>query len=352
MPAIGMRLVLLPAAALALAIGVVLAAGRMVEPPAETRIALELPDPDDLTVAPDQDVAAAAPQAVESPDTAPQAVPVEPGKPAEQPAAAVAVADPNRGEPPASPLAHTVPPAGVADAATAPLAVQPDHPMAASRLVAPAVVAPPAVESEELQREAPREPLSQLSLALPPVPPKVEWSGKPLFRPVAVESAVFESGGHRIALDGVRSVPPDESCSYEGADWQCGVRARAAFRMWLRGRALVCDEPHEVDGIARAHCSLAKNDAAAWLVSNGWALAAPDGPYVEAEEQARQARRGIFGAPPDAASVAAVPDVPPAAAIDSIPILGDDGVDDGTNDGQGSEPPADPRMQFPPPPAP
>ena len=122
----------------------------------------------------------------------------------------------------------------------------PAKPIAPSRLVAPTVVAPPELAADELKREAPREPLSQLSLALPPKPEmKNEWAGTPFFRPLAIESAVFESKGRTIAISGAESVPLDESCVYEGVSWPCGVRARTAFRLWLRSRALVCQLPDE-----------------------------------------------------------------------------------------------------------
>ena len=211
-----------------------------------------------------------------------------------------------------------------------------------SRMVAPTVVAPPGLDGEELQREAPREPLSQLSLALPSPEDKNPWAGKPLFRPVAVESAVFESGGHTIAIDGVKSISPDESCAFEGTSWPCGVRARAAFRLWLRGRALVCQIPQEEqdEQIMRARCRLAKQDAGAWLVANGWARAAPDGPYVQAEEKARADRIGIFGAPPDTSSVSAVPDAPASRSAESQPIMTEEGVD--------PQPSLAPQLAFPP----
>ena len=48
---------------------------------------------------------------------------------------------------------------------------------------------------------------------------------------------------------------------------------------------------------------LGKQDAGAWLVSNGWARAAPSGPYAQAEAEAREAGRGIFGPPPTALPV-------------------------------------------------
>lgn len=231
--------------------------------------------------------------------------------------------------------------------ATGSAPVETPSPSARSRLVAPALVAPPEIVEQQLKREPPREPLSSLSLALPPPEHRNPWAGKPLFRPLAVESAVFESGGYTVAIDGVKSIGAEETCSYEGVSWPCGIRARTAFRLWLRGRALVCQIPEgeRDEGVLRARCRLAKQDAGAWLVSNGWALAEPDGPYVQAEEKARAAKMGIFGAPPDASSVPEIPDAP-AAFTEPQPVMADDIGDD-------LPPLTDPRMAFPPaPPAP
>jgi endonuclease YncB( thermonuclease family) len=298
-----MRALILPAAALALAGAVVLVGGRMVEGPAGMEpVAVEQPDA--------EEIAAAA-----GPLGSTAAVPPSVEAPAERPAASVKA--PTSGSSIAPPGATTAPPP------TAPQA-------APSRMVAPAVIAPPELAAgEELLREAPRKPLSQLSLALPPPEFKNQWAGKPLFRPVAVESAVFESGGHTIAIKGVKSVGLDESCIYEDASWPCGVRARTAFRLWLRGRALVCQIPEvEQDKpVMRARCRLAKQDVGAWLVANGWAFASPDGPYVQAEEKARMAKVGIFGAPPDASSISDVPDAPVSAPGETQPIMTEEGVD-------------------------
>lgn len=326
-----MRALILPAAALALASALVLVGGRMVEGPARI-------EPATVGEPAAEAVAAAGRPAVPT-VAAPAAAPI--------------------------PAPAAVPPSVEEPAVAARQAVPVEQPLAPSRTVAPSVVAPPALATgEQLLREAPREPLSKLSLALPPPPPpefKNPWAGKPLFRPVAVESAVFESGGHTIAIDDVKSVPLDETCTYEGTSWPCGMRARAAFRMWLRGRALVCQVPddEEDNPVMRARCRLAKQDVGAWLVSNGWALAAPDGAYVQAEEKARAARMGIFGPPPDASSIPAVPDAPVSAG-ESLQIMTEEGVDPQPSLFPQVEPPAGefppapppPAGAFPPPPAP
>ena len=191
---------------------------------------------------------------------------------------------------------------------------------ASSRLVAPKIVAPPQVDVRELQREAPREPLSQLSLALPP-PPKPKqpgkWNGTSFLRPVATESAIFESMDHTVSIAGTEGLAADETCLADGVAWPCGARARAAFRLWLRGRAVVCKVPPGTDAVhIVAPCRLGKEDVGAWLVANGWARAAPGGPYAEDAERAQSARLGIYGDPPDTSGLGTVP--PPPA-----PIFGD-----------------------------
>lgn len=169
------------------------------------------------------------------------------------------------------------------------------EPAHTARNVAPAVAAPEG--DAGLQREEPRPPLSQLSLALPPKPDI--GKGSKLFQPVAVESAVVESQGRRVAISGTRSVAADVRCTHDGKDWPCGMRARTAFRLLLRGRALNCAIPDTDERtVLVAECRLGKLDVGAWLVKNGWAHAAPGGPYAEDEAAARRGGKGIFGPPP------------------------------------------------------
>lgn len=153
-------------------------------------------------------------------------------------------------------------------------------------------------ESAPLERVEPREPLSQLSLALPPKPPVQEDGGTILYRPVATASARFEAMGRVVDVAGTESIDPEERCTFEGAEWPCGIRARTAFRYFIRGRAISCDMPPEAGTDIVVDCWIGTQDVGAWLVGNGWARAAPGGPYADVERQAREARRGIFGPPP------------------------------------------------------
>jgi hypothetical protein len=319
-----------PTAALLVAVLAVLAGGRMVERPA----VFELPPPEDFLVSDDTVAsttpgagASAKPRSLETTLAAPLASDADTGRIASVPA--------QGSEVPHFEIAPDEPKPGQEAAP-------------AARQAAPFVVAAPDLSGQTLQREAPRDPLSRLSMALPPEPkPKNPWAGKPLFRPIATESAVFESGGNTISIEGVTSVGPDETCTYEGQSWACGVRARAAFRAWLRGRALVCQIPEGQDEAAmRGKCRRAKQDVGEWLVENGWAVAAPGGPYAQTGEAARAAGLGIFGAPPDVSSIGELPDLPASAlpAVD-LSIM--------TDEGGGAGQSADPRFAFPPaPPSP
>ena len=182
-----------------------------------------------------------------------------------------------------------------------PLEAQLEPPHDPARPVATAMVAPPPIEDGALVREPPRDPLGPLGQALPPPPVKPDdWAGTILYRPVATASAQFEAMGYRIAIAGTESVDAAQTCAFDGGQWPCGVRALAAVRLWLRGRALSCLMPPEADRqLLVAGCRLGKQDVGTWLVSNGWARAIAGGPYAEQEAAGAQGKLGIFGPPPE-----------------------------------------------------
>jgi len=168
-----------------------------------------------------------------------------------------------------------------------------------ARPVAPGTVAPPQVDTAGLVRAAPRDPLSPLGQALPPPLKLDDWGGTILYRPVATASARFEAKGYKVAIAGTESIDPAQTCTSGGVEWQCGIHARTAVRLWLRGRALSCQVPPEADRESIvANCRLGKQDVGTWLVSNGWARAVAGGPYAAAEQKAREAKVGIFGTDP------------------------------------------------------
>lgn len=194
--------------------------------------------------------------------------------------------------------------------------VDPPRPTIRSRTAAPDGEMEPPSGPEEFERVAPRAPLGDLGLALPPKPPmRHDWEGTVLYRPVAPAAGLVEAMGHKVAIAGVDAMADDETCLFEGKEWACGIRARAAFRSFLRGRAVTCAVPSEADRkVVTAACRLGKQDLGQWLASNGWARAAPGGPYGDAEEKARAAKKGIFGPPPDKNSLP-----PPSSAVSTLP---------------------------------
>jgi hypothetical protein len=173
------------------------------------------------------------------------------------------------------------------------------RPGESARKIAEDLIAPPPLDPSGIERIEPRPPLGELGLApMPKTPMPQDWRGTLLFHPVATSSAVFEAMGRTVAISGTVDIDPDRICTFDDTAWPCGQRARAAFNAWLRGRALKCLLPPDADRFAiAAPCALGKQDVGAWLVSNGWAMAAPTGIYGKAEVVARNARMGIFGPP-------------------------------------------------------
>lgn len=166
------------------------------------------------------------------------------------------------------------------------------------RQVAPDIAAPQ-LDITDLERIDPREPLSLLGAPEDPAtrPPRETL----LHRPVATAAGTFEAQGHRVSLEGIEIVAPDETCGENGRIWPCGVRARTAFRNYLRGRAISCTVPGTPgEEAAVSRCVIADADPAAWLVSQGWARAVPGGPYEEEQREAMEAGRGIHAAAPAA----------------------------------------------------
>lgn len=200
------------------------------------------------------------------------------------------------------------------------------RPEALSRSIDPEIIAPPQLQAEELERLEPRAPLSDLALAGPPKPPKTkmpdDWNGTKLFQPVASAAGVIEANGYSVAISGIDIVGQDETCTDGGTSWACGTRARTAFRAFLRGRTVVCTVPPEGGrDLIAAECRVGNQDVGQWLIENGWARPAESGPYVEAGEKARAARKGIFGPAPNLSGLPPAPAPVAASSEPTQPIL-------------------------------
>lgn len=204
-------------------------------------------------------------------------------------------------------------------------------PQVHSRAIDPEAIAPPPLPVEELERVEPRAPLSDLALAGPPKPrgrrAVDDWGGTKLFQPVAAAAGLIEANGYSVTVSGIDIVRQDETCTEGGKSWACGIRARTAFRSLLRGRAVACKVPPEADrALIAAECRIGKLDVGQWLVENGWARATAAGPYVEAGDKARAAKKGVFGAATDLGGLPPAP-TPVVAPTASQPILDAPAID-------------------------
>ena len=144
-----------------------------------------------------------------------------------------------------------------------------------------------------LERLPARPPLSE---------PEKPEGPKPtlLYRPVATAAGRLEAGGHVVEVQGVKVTEADQVCDApDGKSWACGIVARTAFRNWLRNRAVLCTVPDKPSSaVVKSSCTVGNEDAATWLVANGFAETDGSGPYAKAQAEARQVGRGIWGAAP------------------------------------------------------
>ncbi len=141
----------------------------------------------------------------------------------------------------------------------------------------------------------------------PPAPKPVEVTKSKSFErwrlvynAVATSAGVFQTNENALVLPGIEVLAANEKCTLEnGASWPCGMVARTSLRSFINGKALTCKLPDvPAEKSIEADCLLRGRDLGEWLVANGWARAKPDGPYIDQEASAKQARRGMFGDPP------------------------------------------------------
>jgi len=185
------------------------------------------------------------------------------------------------------------------------------------RRVAPEVVAQPQVAAVELQRVEPRQPLSRFAQ---PLPPRLKNQGR-IHRPLITAAGQVAGSGLTVTIAGLEPTLADATCvDAAGAAWPCGMRARTAFRSFVRGRALACDLPEEITHKEyTVACTIGKQDVGAWLAANGWAKPLPGSAYAELGEAARAQAKGIFGQAPVVEPVEAAPPVDVAQPADLFP---------------------------------
>lgn len=128
--------------------------------------------------------------------------------------------------------------------------------------------------------------------------------GGPAGIPSVVDGDTLDLHGQRIRLWGIDAPESRQLCRRGGEPWRCGQAAALALADRIARRPVAC-EVRDKDRWGRlvAVCRQGGEDLSAWMVRGGLAMAfrryATD--YVDAEEDARARRRGLWSgafAPP------------------------------------------------------
>lgn len=130
--------------------------------------------------------------------------------------------------------------------------------------------------------------------------PRVDKDGRGI---VVQDGDSFVIQQTTIRLDGIDAPELKQNCySGDGSIWRCGGEARNQLAKMLRKGDVKC-EPQGKDRYGRtiAKCSARDiPDIAEAMVRLGWAISAAkvgEGKYAAAEEEARNAKRGIWQGP-------------------------------------------------------
>lgn len=122
-------------------------------------------------------------------------------------------------------------------------------------------------------------------------------------RASVIDGDTLEISGQRIRLHAIDAPESGQACfDAKGKPWRCGTMAARTMDDLAGGKTLACT-PRDVDRYGRvvAVCFAGKTDVGRALVRAGLAMAyrryGED--YVDAEQDARAARRGMWAGPFD-----------------------------------------------------
>jgi endonuclease YncB( thermonuclease family) len=99
-----------------------------------------------------------------------------------------------------------------------------------------------------------------------------------------------------VRLDGIDAPEADQTCTRDGAPWDCGAAAMAALSALVEGAAVACTGVATIgEEVVRARCTAEAVDLAMRILGEGLAVVdGADPVYRAAEAAARGARIGLW----------------------------------------------------------
>lgn len=117
-------------------------------------------------------------------------------------------------------------------------------------------------------------------------------------RATIIDADTLDIRGHRFRLQGIDAPESRQTCRDErGQDYRCGQQAALALADFIGASGVICrHESTDRYGRTVATCFKGDTDLNRWLVQQGYAMAYRrySQLYVQDEDAARQARRGIW----------------------------------------------------------
>jgi endonuclease YncB( thermonuclease family) len=113
-------------------------------------------------------------------------------------------------------------------------------------------------------------------------------------RAYAVDGDTIRLAGQRVRLVGIDAPEREQSCTdASGEAWACGEVARTAMTKLLAAGTVDCAASgRDRYGRRLADCRVGSADLGRTMVADGMAVA--DGNYLDEQQTARQAKRGIW----------------------------------------------------------
>lgn len=143
-------------------------------------------------------------------------------------------------------------------------------------------------------------PIVALALSIALTLPAIGREGQPELTGVAsvIDGDTIEIHGARIRLNGIDAPESGQLCRDSGGKpWRCGQQAALALSDRIDRRTVSCQQV-DTDRYGRvvADCFVGRNNLNRWMVRQGWAVAYRQyaTEYIEAEDSAREDRRGVW----------------------------------------------------------